>query len=175
MWGFLARTRDWDIMSIPPTITAETGKKDKQVKTVTWHLSSFKYVSTPSNVHVPVLTPMLEPRASNCSAIWKASSLVGVSMSVCSLWAEARSDCRMGRANAPVFPEPVSAKPITSFPEIGEKKVHHEFTNRHETFHLGGQVFTNRFIHGTNKNIHPPPSNWTHLVRLQVLPLPGSL
>lgn len=30
------------------------------------------------NGHVPHLTPMLEPRASNCSDIWNASSLVGV-------------------------------------------------------------------------------------------------
>ena len=59
---------------------------------------------------------MLEPRASNCSAIWKASSLVGVRTRVWSRWAEFSRDCRMGSANAPVFPEPVSARPITSFP-----------------------------------------------------------
>lgn len=27
----------------------------------------------------------------------------------------------MGRAKAPVFPEPVSAKPITSFPDVQEQ------------------------------------------------------
>ena len=59
---------------------------------------------------------MLEPRASNCSAIWKASSLVGVRTRVCSRWAEFSRDWRMGSAKAPVFPEPVSARPITSFP-----------------------------------------------------------
>lgn len=70
--------------------------------------------------HTPVLTPMLDPKASNCSPIWKASSLVGVRIREWSLWAEERSDCRMGSAKAPVFPEPVSAKPMTSRPKIGQ-------------------------------------------------------
>ena len=64
---------------------------------------------------------MLEPSASNCSEIWKASSLVGVRTRVWSLWGEASRDCRMGRAKAPVFPEPVSARPITSFPAGQER------------------------------------------------------
>lgn len=71
------------------------------------------------NFSVPHLTPMLEPRASNCSEIWKASSRVGVRTRVCSRWAQFSSDCRMGNAKAPVFPEPVSARPITSFPVAG--------------------------------------------------------
>ena len=73
-----------------------------------------------NNFHIPHLTPMLEPRASNCSEIWKANSLVGVRTRVWSRWGEASSDWRMGRAKAPVFPEPVSARPITSLPKVQE-------------------------------------------------------
>lgn len=78
--------------------------------------------SLPStNRHVPHLTPMLEPRASNCSEIWNANSLVGVRTSVWSRCGEASSDWRMGRAKAPVLPEPVSARPMTSLPAGAEE------------------------------------------------------
>ena len=58
------------------------------------------------------------PSASNCSEIWKANSLVGVNIRAKYLWGFWIKACRIGIAKAPVFPEPVSASPITSFPEI---------------------------------------------------------
>ena len=60
------------------------------------------------------LTPMCLPKASNCSPIWKANSLVGVNTrpkSRCGLSSKA---CSMGKAKAPVLPDPVSARPMTS-------------------------------------------------------------
>lgn len=59
---------------------------------------------------------MVEPRASNCSDIWKANSLVGVSTKAYNLCGLSSNVCRMGNANEPVFPEPVSAKPMISLP-----------------------------------------------------------
>lgn len=56
------------------------------------------------------------PKASNCSAIWKANSLVGVRTNAKYLWGFANSVCKIGKANAPVLPDPVSANPIISFP-----------------------------------------------------------
>ena len=44
------------------------------------------------------------------------ANLVGVSISAYSFPGESNKDWRIGRANAPVFPEPVSAKPIISLP-----------------------------------------------------------
>ena len=41
-------------------------------------------------------------------------NLVGVSISAYSFPGESKRDWKIGRANAPVFPEPVSAKPIMS-------------------------------------------------------------
>lgn len=73
-------------------------------------------------------TPMEDPRASNCSEIWKASSLVGVSTRANNRWGVSSSACRIGKAKAPVFPEPVSASPMTSLPERrskGQKPVIH--------------------------------------------------
>ena len=61
-------------------------------------------------------TPILAPRASNCSEIWNANSLVGVKIKAKYLCGFSRSDCKIGRAKAAVFPEPVSASPITSLP-----------------------------------------------------------
>lgn len=90
------------------------GECQKQRQTKTLELSAIKTY----NGHIPHLTPILEPSASNCSEIWNANSLVGVRTRVWSLWGEASSDWRMGRAKAPVFPDPVSARPITSFPEV---------------------------------------------------------
>lgn len=58
-----------------------------------------------------------EPRASNACWIWTASSLVGASTRANRGCGFSRSDCRIGRANAAVFPEPVSAIPIMSRPE----------------------------------------------------------
>lgn len=110
MCGFLANTKDWDIMSIPPTMTAATEMRRVSGTGV------ICIITNQFNGHLPHLTPMLEPKASNCSEIWNASSLVGVRTRVWSLCGEASSDWRMGRAKAPVFPEPVSARPITSLP-----------------------------------------------------------
>lgn len=118
MCGFLANTKDWDIISIPPTMTAAT--QMRQVSGTELKNTIWIYVNHLIG-HVPHLTPMLEPRASNCSEIWNANSLVGVRTRVWSLWGEDSSDWRMGRAKAPVFPEPVSARPITSLPVVQEE------------------------------------------------------
>lgn len=56
------------------------------------------------------------PRASNCSEIWKANSLVGVNINPKYRWGFCSNACKIGKANAPVLPDPVSARPITSFP-----------------------------------------------------------
>ena len=44
--------------------------------------------------------------------------LVGVRINANSLCGLSKSDCITGKANAPVLPEPVSANPIKSSPEI---------------------------------------------------------
>ena len=72
-------------------------------------------MSTPPTI-TAVLMPMEAPNASNCSAIWKASSRVGASTREKRRAGAASSACRMGMAKAPVLPEPVSASPITSRP-----------------------------------------------------------
>lgn len=56
------------------------------------------------------------PKASNCSDIWNANSLVGVSTNAKYLWGFSNKACSIGRANAPVLPEPVSARPMMSLP-----------------------------------------------------------
>jgi len=72
-------------------------------------------VSTPPT-SVAVRTPMPAPSASNCCEIWMASSRVGESTSAKKGAGFSSSCCRMGSAKAPVFPEPVCARPITSLP-----------------------------------------------------------
>ena len=66
---------------------------------------------------LPHLIPILDPKASNCSDIWKANSLVGVKINAYSRWGLSSNVCSIGKAKEPVFPEPVSARPIISFPE----------------------------------------------------------
>mmetsp|Transcript_16119 Transcript_16119/g.37252 ORF Transcript_16119/g.37252 Transcript_16119/m.37252 type:complete len:232 (-) Transcript_16119:148-843(-) len=56
------------------------------------------------------LSCMEAPRAANWSRIWKASSLVGVSTRAYTPKGSLESDCRMGSANAAVFPLPVWAE-----------------------------------------------------------------
>lgn len=51
---------------------------------------------------------------------------MGVRTSVWSLWADDSRDWRIGRAKAPVFPDPVSARPITSLPEVREGRMKRE-------------------------------------------------
>lgn len=113
-------------MSTPPTITPETQLVSIQIDAVNvilrWHL--------------PTISPMQVPSASNCSAIWNANSRVGVTTSANNRLGESKRDCRMGNANAPVFPDlkqhvermdhrqfvsrpvtyPVSASAMMSFP-----------------------------------------------------------
>lgn len=87
IWGLLARVIAWDVMSMPPTRTAH-------------------------------LTPRHAPRELKVSRIWKASSRVGASTRQKNPrrpFVSARS-WRTGSAKAAVFPEPVSARPITSRP-----------------------------------------------------------
>jgi len=89
---------------------------------------------------------MLDPSASNCSAIWKASSLVGVRTRECSRCADARRHWRIGRANAPVFPEPVSARPITSRPET-HTHTHINITHTHTYTHTHTHTITHSLTH----------------------------
>lgn len=56
------------------------------------------------------------PSASNCSEIWNANSRVGVNISAKYLCGFSSSACNIGSANAPVLPDPVSARPMISFP-----------------------------------------------------------
>lgn len=65
---------------------------------------------------------MEDPRASNCSEIWKASSLVGVRTRANNRWGVSSSAWRIGKAKAPVFPEPVSASPMISLPTRNSKE-----------------------------------------------------
>lgn len=82
--------------------------------------------------HLLVWTPMEDPRASNCSEIWKASSLVGVSTRANNRWGVSSSAWRIGKAKAPVFPEPVSASPMTSLPARRSKGAKNCYTSTTE-------------------------------------------
>lgn len=161
--GFLAKASDWDIESIPPTITAAETKQTHNGDSQSSHWASAKPMldlylhlsSRPSSTtaptnssdhstlpalallpllptlphlwwhpgrllllrHSPHCTPMEDPRASNCSEIWKASSRVGVRTKANKRWGVSSSAFRMGKAKAPVFPDPVSANPMISRPE----------------------------------------------------------
>eukprot|EP00241_Pyramimonas_parkeae_P013983 CAMPEP_0114265946 /NCGR_PEP_ID=MMETSP0058-20121206/24280_1 /TAXON_ID=36894 /ORGANISM="Pyramimonas parkeae, CCMP726" /LENGTH=75 /DNA_ID=CAMNT_0001383259 /DNA_START=57 /DNA_END=284 /DNA_ORIENTATION=- len=72
-------------------------------------------MSTPptSTAHLRL---MREPNASNCSAIWMASSRVGESTNAKYGWGFFNKFSRIGSAKAPVFPDPVCASPMTSCP-----------------------------------------------------------
>lgn len=59
---------------------------------------------------------MMAPKASKVLPIWKASSRVGARTRENSGWGLSRRACRMGRAKAAVFPDPVSARATTSLP-----------------------------------------------------------
>ena len=63
-----------------------------------------------------VFRPMPAPKASNCSAIWMASSRVGERTRAYSSCGLSIRPCRTGSAKAPVLPEPVWARPIMSLP-----------------------------------------------------------
>ena len=48
----------------------------------------------------------------------RKTCLVGVSINANNLDGVSKSACKMGRANAPVFPDPVSASPMMSRPAL---------------------------------------------------------
>ena len=119
-WGRLPNSRACAIMSIPPTIIA-----------------------------VRIFNE--EPNTANCSEIWKASSLliiehvrtkegwdgskmylVGVKMRANIPYGSTESCCRMGNANAMVFPEPVLAFPMQSLPSI-QVSIHEDSSDRSHT------------------------------------------
>jgi hypothetical protein len=60
--------------------------------------------------------PMSDPRASNCSAIWMQSSLVGDITHAKNGYGLSNKAYITGIANAAVLPDPVSASPIISRP-----------------------------------------------------------
>mmetsp|Transcript_22477 Transcript_22477/g.74117 ORF Transcript_22477/g.74117 Transcript_22477/m.74117 type:complete len:201 (-) Transcript_22477:19-621(-) len=72
-------------------------------------------MSTPPTT-TATLTPIIEPSASSCSPICSASSRVGEMMRPKSGWGASSSRLSTGRPKAAVFPEPVSARPMTSRP-----------------------------------------------------------
>eukprot|EP00967_Tisochrysis_lutea_P069144 scaffold90789_cov30-Tisochrysis_lutea.AAC.3 len=72
-------------------------------------------MSTPPTT-TATLTPIMEPRASSCSPICRASSRVGETMSPKSGCGFSSSWLSTGSPKAAVLPEPVSASPITSRP-----------------------------------------------------------
>mmetsp|Transcript_4574 Transcript_4574/g.9627 ORF Transcript_4574/g.9627 Transcript_4574/m.9627 type:complete len:281 (-) Transcript_4574:712-1554(-) len=72
-------------------------------------------MSTPPTTQT-VEHPTELPSAFTTSWIWKASSRVGARMTAKSRCGLLRRAWRMGRANAPVLPLPVSARPMTSRP-----------------------------------------------------------
>ena len=105
-------------MSTPPTSTAtsfynEIVKIEMRTKDTMFYIKNLV-----SFLYAPHFKPIDVPSAWNCSDIWKANSLVGVKIKAKSFCREVSKACNIGRAKAPVFPEPVSAKPITSFPKI---------------------------------------------------------
>lgn len=59
------------------------------------------------------------PSAVSCSAIWRASSRVGVRMSAKMPVGSSDQRCRMGAAKAMVLPEPVREPPMQSLPAEG--------------------------------------------------------
>lgn len=61
-------------------------------------------------------TPIALPKASNCSVIWYASSLVGAITHANNPRGSSHNFCRIGSANAAVLPEPVEATPMMSLP-----------------------------------------------------------
>lgn len=52
-------------------------------------------------------------------------NLVGESTQAKNAWGASNRACKMGRAKAPVFPEPVCASPIKSFPAYNGHKFEH--------------------------------------------------
>jgi hypothetical protein len=154
--GFLANASDWDIESIPPTMTATETKQTQNLLSEhlqanirflltsvhplprlnhnTSSLSQYRALllsfptwdGTQGSVllrHLPHCTPIDDPRASNCSEIWKANSRVGVRTRANSRWGVSSRAFRMGKAKAPVFPDPVSANPIISRPARNKTKL----------------------------------------------------
>eukprot|EP00697_Spironema_sp_BW2_P003779 gnl/Spiro4/15031_TR8101_c0_g1_i1.p2 gnl/Spiro4/15031_TR8101_c0_g1~~gnl/Spiro4/15031_TR8101_c0_g1_i1.p2 ORF type:complete len:134 (+),score=1.94 gnl/Spiro4/15031_TR8101_c0_g1_i1:41-403(+) len=59
---------------------------------------------------------MEDPKASNCSPICIANSLVGANITAYSGCGLSNKVCKMGNAKAPVLPDPVCANPIISLP-----------------------------------------------------------
>lgn len=105
IWGFFSNSNPCACMSIPPTTTIHFTPM-QEPETNMWYRDQI--VLNRQNKFLP--------SASNCSEIWKANSLVGVSTSAKYLWGFSNNACSIGNAKAAVFPDPVSANPITSLP-----------------------------------------------------------
>ncbi|CAN8030289.1 unnamed protein product [Ixodes persulcatus] len=108
----------------------------------------------------PHLTPIPAPSASNCSEIWKASSRVGVSTRANRRCGVSRRACRMGRAKEPVFPDPVSASPMTSLPVV--EKGPHSFWIFVGDFHLScSQASQRTSTMPCNTDLKVTSSSWS--------------
>lgn len=84
---------------------------------------------------LPHLILIAAPKASICSDIWKANSRVGVRIKPNKRWGFSKRAWRIGIANAPVFPDPVSAKPMISFPEQ-KKEIYIYFWKENNVIYL---------------------------------------
>ena len=74
---------------------------------------AYETISSPPT-NTAVLRPMLDPRASNYSAIYTQSSLVGDITHAKKGWGLSSNFYITGIAKAAVLPDPVSANPIIS-------------------------------------------------------------
>mmetsp|Transcript_22852 Transcript_22852/g.73891 ORF Transcript_22852/g.73891 Transcript_22852/m.73891 type:complete len:247 (-) Transcript_22852:36-776(-) len=112
-------TRHLQVRREKPFVFSKWSTRRPGVATTT--CGSFASASACAAISTPPTTqthrrPMAAPKASKTSWICTASSRVGASATPKSRLGFSRSLWRMGRPNAPVFPLPVSARPMTSRP-----------------------------------------------------------
>jgi hypothetical protein len=92
---------------LPGVPTTTCGFLDKAI--------AWETISRPPT-RTAVLKPIVDPNASNYSAIYTQSSLVGDITHAKKGWGFSSNFCMTGIAKEAVLPEPVSARPIISLP-----------------------------------------------------------
>lgn len=113
------RTKNFKFLRLNPFVFWRWSFRRPGVATMTWgrlaRPTACCILSIPptSTKH---RAPMAEPRLSNCCAIWYASSRVGARTHANNPFGSSQSFCKIGSANAAVFPDPVSATPMISRP-----------------------------------------------------------
>ena len=114
-----SKIRNLSLFKLKPLVFAKWSASRPGVPTMTWgfleRAIAWETMSSPPT-RTAVLRPIREPRASNYCAIWTQSSLVGDITQAKNGCAFSNRDWMTGIANAAVFPEPVSARPIMSLP-----------------------------------------------------------